>query len=66
MDISDTEKLDQLMEEVFYQEDRNHAELRLFPSEAKHLARQYHVEYRPMDGSVCKDGKIWYDVWLPG
>lgn len=64
MDNLNTDALDQLMEEVFYQEDRSHAELRLFPSEAEQLAQQYHVKYLPMDGSVCKDGKIWYDVWL--
>lgn len=64
MDNLNTDTLDRLMEEVFYQKDRSHAELRLFPSDVEKLAQRYSVRYEPMDDITCPDGKVWYHVWL--
>lgn len=64
MDACKTENLDQLLDEVFYREDRYCAELRLYPDDAEKLVRQYQAQCRQMDGHMYPDGKMWYLVWL--
>jgi len=58
------ESLHQLVDEVFYQESRYCAELRLLPTDAKALEKYFKVSCVPMDNNICPDGKVWYTVRL--
>ncbi|WP_143382952.1 hypothetical protein [Flavonifractor sp. An100] len=65
MDFDLYPNLERLIFEVFEQEERQSAELRLTPEEAAQLVRRYGACCTPMDGAFCPDGKRWYRVWLP-
>lgn len=64
MDFRQREDLSQLIDEVFYQEDRYSAELRLLPTDAEELTKHYGATCVPMDNCICSDGKMWYQVSL--
>ncbi|WP_297236134.1 hypothetical protein [uncultured Flavonifractor sp.] len=56
--------LERLMDEIFYQEERSSAELRLTVEEIRQLAYFSQICYEPMDNHIDPDGKRWYLVRL--
>lgn len=65
MDYLTEIELEQIVDEVFWEEERQTAELRLSPGDAEKLTRIYGAECMPMNDSTHTDGKRWYRVWMP-
>lgn len=65
MDCFSETELDQIVNEVFWKEDRQTAELRLFPTDAEMLSKVYSAKCLLIDHSIHADGKRWYRVWIP-
>ncbi len=63
--MEQSKMLEQLVSEVFVQEERTSAELRLLPSDVETLSEQYGAQCTPMDEKVYSDGKRWYSVQMP-